>query len=155
VAGAQPSLPPDTRNDDFSGRRFRLYVTAVALLGTPVLAFSVWSLTPPSLLALEPAFWVLCALLVVAEVRPLFTAGAKDANGLALSTSFVFALLLRYGLPVAILVQALATLVADISRRNAPGARPSTSASPRCRGQRRRCRTAAPSRRSTARTSTP
>ena len=121
--GHSTALPAQDDRNDFTGRRsrhFRMYVSAVALLGLPVLAVNVSSLSLGVLLGLEPAFWALCALLVLAELRPLFTAGAKDANGLLLSTSFVFALLLRYGVPVAILVQALATLVADISRRKAP-----------------------------------
>jgi diguanylate cyclase (GGDEF)-like protein len=116
-------VPPQDSRNDFTGRRdlhFRLYVGLVVLLGLPVLGFSVWCLEPSSLLSLEPAFWALCALLVLTEFRPLFTAGVRDANGLQLSTSFVFALLLRYGLPIAIVVQAIATIVADISRRKAP-----------------------------------
>ncbi len=113
---------PDYRND-FSGRRdrrFRLYVTAVTVLGLSVLPLALLSLTPRTVLALEPAVWALCALLVLTEVRPLFTAGARDVNGLHLSTSFVFALLLGFGLPLAIVVQAVATVIADISRRKAP-----------------------------------
>lgn len=123
AAGHSTALPAQDDRNDFTGRRsrhFRMYVSAIALLGLPVLAVNVSSLSLGVLLGLEPAFWALCALLVLAELRPLFTAGAKDANGLLLSTSFVFALLLRYGVPVAILVQALATLVADISCRKAP-----------------------------------
>ena len=122
MAAPSPVLPQDTRND-FSGRRdrhFRVYVSVVSVLGLCALPLSLLSLRPSTVLGLEPAFWALCALLVLTEVRPIFTAGARDANGLQLSTSFVFALLLRYGLPIAIVVQALATLVADVSRRKAP-----------------------------------
>ena len=118
-----PSAPVQDDRNDFTGRRdrhFRLYVVLVALCGLPVLLVAARSLTASSLRALEPAVWVLCALLVLAEVRPLFTAGAKDANGLSFSTAFVFALLLRSGLPIAVLVQAVGTLAADISRRKAP-----------------------------------
>ncbi|MCY7364851.1 MAG: EAL domain-containing protein [Frankiaceae bacterium] len=117
------SLVPEDDRNDFAGRRdlaFRVYVAAVSLSGLAVLVLAALSLDPASVLGLEPAFWALCALLLVAEVRPLFTAGARDANGLALSTSFVFALLLRYGLPISVLVQAVATTVADVSRRKAP-----------------------------------
>ena len=117
------SLVPEDDRNDFAGRRdlaFRVYVGAVSLSGLTVLVLAALSLDPASVLGLEPAFWALCALLLVAEVRPLFTAGARDANGLALSTSFVFALLLRYGLPISVLVQAVATTVADVSRRKAP-----------------------------------
>jgi len=122
VAAGVSLVPEDDRND-FAGRRdlaFRVYVGAVSLSGLTVLVLAALSLDPASVLGLEPAFWALCALLLVAEVRPLFTAGARDANGLALSTSFVFALLLRYGLPISVLVQAVATTVADVSRRKAP-----------------------------------
>jgi diguanylate cyclase (GGDEF)-like protein len=122
VAAPSPVPPQDPRND-FSGRRdrhFRMYVTVVTVVGLAVLPLSLLRLTPQDVLSLEPAFWALCALLVLTEVRPIFTAGARDANGLQLSTSFVFALLLRYGLPIAIVVQALATVVADVSRGKAP-----------------------------------
>ena len=117
------SLVPEDDRNDFVGRRdlaFRGYVAAVSLSGLVVLVLALRSLDAASVLGLEPAFWVVCALLVVAELRPLFTSGARDANGLALSTSFVFALLLRYGLPISVLVQAVATTVADVSRRKAP-----------------------------------
>ncbi len=117
------SLVPEDDRNDFAGRRdlaFRVYVATVSLGGLTVLVLAALSLDLASVLSLEPAFWALCALLLVAEVRPLFTAGARDANGLALSTSFVFALLLRYGLPISVLVQAVATVVADVSRRKAP-----------------------------------
>jgi len=122
VAAGVSLVPEDDRND-FAGRRdlaFRAYVAAVSTAGLVVLALAARTLDVASILGLEPAFWALCALLLVAELRPLFTAGARDANGLALSTSFVFALLLRYGLPIAVLVQAVATTVADVSRRKAP-----------------------------------
>ncbi len=122
MAAPSPVLPPDSRND-FTGRRerlFRRYVAAVSVVGLALLPVSVMCLRPGEVLSLEPAFWALCALLVLTEVRPIFTAGARDQNGLQLSTSFVFALLLRYGLPIAILVQALATIVADVARRKAP-----------------------------------
>ena len=112
----------DTRND-FSGRRdalFRCYVSAVVVAGAVLLALQVQALDASALVHLKPAFWALCGLLLLAELRPMFTAGARDANGLVLSTTFVFALLLRFGLPVAVLMQALATVVADIARRKAP-----------------------------------
>ena len=107
----------------FRGRQdaaFRSYAALVSLTGFAVLGLCVGSLDPGDLGGLEPAFWAACALLVAAELRPLFTAGARDSNGLVLSTAFVFALVLRYGLPVAVLVQALAVVLSDLSRRKAP-----------------------------------
>ena len=99
---------------------FRLCVWAVSLSGVALLLLAAASLDVGQMLSLEPAFWALCALLLAAEVRPLFTAGARDSNGLSVSTAFVFALMLRYGLPVAILVQALAVVISDVSRGKAP-----------------------------------
>ncbi len=98
---------------------FRSYVAAVSLAGVVVLARAATRLDLGALVRLEPAFWAACALLVVAELRPLFTAGARDANGLVLSTAFVFAIMLRYGLPAAVLVQAVAVVLSDLSRRKA------------------------------------
>ena len=109
--------------NDFGGSHdlgFRLFVWAVSLSGLALLLLAAASLDVGQLLSLEPAFWALCALLLAAEVRPLFTAGARDSNGLSVSTAFVFALMLRYGLPVAILVQALAVVIGDVSRGKAP-----------------------------------
>ena len=99
---------------------FRLYVTLVALGGAVVLVLSCLALDWSAVLAMEAAFWAVCALLVGAELRPLFTAGARDPNGHVLTTAFVFALLLRYGLPTAVLVQALATTASDLTRGKAP-----------------------------------
>ncbi len=117
------SSAPDMSLDVFRGRHdaaFRASVAVFTLSGLAVLLLSALSLDPSAVLDLEPAFWVVCALLFAAELRPLFTAGARDANGLVLSTAFVFALMLRYGLAVAVVVQALAVVLSDLSRHKHP-----------------------------------
>ena len=122
AAPAAPVGPADVRND-FRGRHhrsFQAYVAVVALAGIALLLHSISALAVADVLGLEPAFWVVFSLLLLAELRPLFTAGARDANGLVLSTCLVFAVQLRYGLPVALLVQALATAISDASRGKAP-----------------------------------
>ena len=113
----------DAVRNTFSASRelpFRIYVTVVALGGAVVLGWAAAALEWSSVLGMEAAFWAVCALLVGAELRPLFTAGARDPNGHVLTTAFVFALLLRYGLPVAVLVQAIATTASDVPRGKAP-----------------------------------
>jgi diguanylate cyclase (GGDEF)-like protein len=95
------------------------WVAAVTVAGLAVLVSLLTTLPWGALHHLGPAFWVVCLLVAFGELRPLFTAGAKDANGLAVSTAFVFALLLHYGLPTALLLQALATLVSDATHRKA------------------------------------
>ena len=123
MGSPQATPRAEQARNDFAGRHdvgFRLVVLAVGLGGLTVLLLAGAAVDLGALLRLEPAFWVVCALLLAAELRPLFTAGARDSNGLSLSTAFVFALLLRYGLPVAVLVQALAVVISDVARGKAP-----------------------------------
>ncbi len=115
-------LPGDARNS-FSARRalpFRALVVAVLTGGVLVLVHALLAVDMGDLLGMEPAFWAVCLLLLCAELRPLFPAGARDPNGHVLTTAFVFALLLRYDLPIAVLVQATATTLTDLSRGKAP-----------------------------------
>ncbi|MDP9182561.1 MAG: EAL domain-containing protein [Actinomycetota bacterium] len=100
-------------------RTFRLFVLAVIVLGGAVLAAVLATSDLASLLHLESACWVAAGLLLVGEVRPLFIPGARDVNGVVLSTAFVFAMLLRYDLTVALLLQVLAVLISDVRRRKA------------------------------------
>lgn len=116
-----PTVPEASR-DAFTGRRarpFQLYVAAVTVCGLATLVTIASTLDLDSVLSLRPAFWTVCALLVVAELRPLVTSGGREATGYVLTTAFVFALLLRLGLPVAVLVQALATAGIELSRGKA------------------------------------
>ena len=113
---------PDPLDSTRAARRleFSGWVAACVLAGAGVLVHAAAQLGPSTLLAMEPAFWSLCGLLLLAELRPLLTAGARDPNGHLLTSAFVFAVLLRYGLPAAVVVQALATTAVDLSRRRAP-----------------------------------
>jgi diguanylate cyclase (GGDEF)-like protein len=108
--------------NEFHGTRdgaFRTLVAAVVLAGVLLLAAAVLQVDLQTVRRLEPAFWAACAMLVAAEVRPLVTAGARDSNGHLLSTTFVFAVLLRYGLPAALVVQAVAVILSDVPRGKA------------------------------------
>ena len=120
--GAVRGAAGDGDRNSFSARRevpFRLTVLAIVVGGLLVLAAAAGRLDAATVLGMQPAFWAVCALLVGVELRPLFTAGARDPNGHLLTSAFVFALLLRYGLDVAVLVQAVATTAIDLSRRKA------------------------------------
>ncbi len=115
-------VPPDPRNSmrGVHDRAFRAWIVAVAALGMLVLVVVLlreqWSAVPQ----LGPAFFVLGGLLLISELRPLFTAGGRDANGVVLSITFAFALLLRYDLGIALALQALAVLLSDSANRKAP-----------------------------------
>jgi diguanylate cyclase (GGDEF)-like protein len=98
---------------------FTLYVATVTAAGLIFTLDRVRHLQPADLRQMGPAFLMAAALLVAGELRPLFTPGSKDQNGVPTSTTFVFALLLHWGLGVAILLQAVATVVADRTNRKA------------------------------------
>ncbi len=123
-SSARPLGRPPSRSDrnSFSARRqlpFRASVLAIVVGGLVVLSGAAARLDASTVLGMHPAFWAVCALLLGVELRPLLTAGARDPNGHLLTSAFVFALLLRYGLDVAVIVQAVATTAIDLSRRKA------------------------------------
>ncbi len=110
----------DPRNALQGARRRPLQglVAGAGLVGGGLLTFSLLHLDLMNT-RLEPAFWLICGLLLLTEARPLFTGATSDTNGLTVSTAFVFAVLLRYGLPAALSLQALSTLVAEVSKHRA------------------------------------
>ncbi len=99
---------------------FRSFVLSVILLGWGGLGLVLYQGDVPSLMHLEAACWVAGGLLLVGEMRPLFFPGSRDVNGVVLSTAFVFAMLIRYDLTVALLLQTVAVLLTDAMRRKAP-----------------------------------
>jgi diguanylate cyclase (GGDEF)-like protein len=97
-----------------------VYLGVVAGLGLILIALLVASASARELrdLVEQPAFWMILALVVVGELRPIFTAGGPEPTGIALSTTFTFAALLVFGLPAAVTVQAVATVAAGVVRRS-------------------------------------
>ncbi|HEX8002134.1 MAG TPA: EAL domain-containing protein [Mycobacteriales bacterium] len=96
---------------------FTLYLATVTACGLLYSLSEVRHLQPSDVRTMGAAFLMAAALLVVGELRPLFT--GRDQNGVATSTTFVFALLLHWGIGVAVLMQAVATVVADRTNRKA------------------------------------
>ncbi len=64
-----------------------------------------------------PLFWVLAALVVFGELRPVVVSASALAGGTPASAMFSFAVLLHYGLPVAVLQQAVAIIVSGLLNR--------------------------------------
>jgi diguanylate cyclase (GGDEF)-like protein len=116
------STAADPRNVFSSPREtvFRAYVGSVAITGlllvVGVVARSDLGTAVPHMGA---AFFVVAGLLLLGEFRPLLTAGSRDENGVVLSTAFVFAVLLRYDLPVALALQVVAVVISDSTKRKA------------------------------------
>ena len=63
----------------------------------------------------DAEFWVLALLVLVGELFPIQVHGQVGEE--TFSTPFAFALLLAYGLPEAVAVQVVASLIADVARR--------------------------------------
>jgi diguanylate cyclase (GGDEF)-like protein len=95
------------------------YLGVVTLLGFALLAGQVAQLSSSDFAVMRASLIVVAALVVVGEVRPLVIAG-MDVNGVSTSTAFIFALLLHEGLPMALLMQTAAIVVADLTYRRAP-----------------------------------
>ena len=71
-------------------------------------------------LAGQQLFWVLAALAVLGELRPIVTPGKSRPDAGVASVTFCFAALLYWGLPVAAGLLAVSTLFVALSRRKAP-----------------------------------
>jgi diguanylate cyclase (GGDEF)-like protein len=99
--------------------KFWAYVGTVIAAGATLVAFQLKGLAPHDFTVMGGAFIVVAVLLVLGELRPLVTAGSPDENGVNIATAFVFALLLHWGLAVALLMQMVATIVADMMRHKA------------------------------------
>ncbi len=100
--------------------KFWSYVGTVIGLGGALVALQLNTLSFHDFSFMGSAFIVVAVLLVLGELRPLVTAGSPDASGVNISTAFVFALMLHWGLAVALLMQTIATIIADTMRRKAP-----------------------------------
>ena len=99
---------------------FAAYLGAVSLVGWTALVVMAASVEGAGIVGLltHPAFWLVMGLVLFGEIRPLLAPGG-DSVGIALSTSFSFAVLLHMGVPAAVVLQALATLIAGVVRRKA------------------------------------
>jgi diguanylate cyclase (GGDEF)-like protein len=67
----------------------------------------------------QPLFWIMASLIVFGELRPIITPGSNVDTGATTSTAFTFAVLMYLGLPVAVFLQAMATIIAGIFERRA------------------------------------
>jgi diguanylate cyclase (GGDEF)-like protein len=93
------------------------YIALVTLAGWCLIGWSVSRLSWPDLPAMGSGFALMATFVLLAEIRPLLVAGSPDSNGVTITTCFVFAMLFHWGLPIAILLQAVATLVGDRAQR--------------------------------------
>jgi diguanylate cyclase (GGDEF)-like protein len=100
-------------------RPIDLYVGLVNLGGAVVL---VVLLTDPraSIPLSAPAFWVLSGCLLAGELFPISLGSEPNSPEVTTSTAFTYALMLAFGTPAAVVVQAACTLVTEVLHRKPP-----------------------------------
>ena len=67
----------------------------------------------------HPLFWLVAALIVVGEMRPIVTPGRSNTEAPVASLTFSFAALLFWGFGVAMVLRATATLAMGLAQRKA------------------------------------
>jgi diguanylate cyclase (GGDEF)-like protein len=95
--------------------RLHRYTTPVTVVGWVALAVLLATARGHLIDPDDPAFWVFAGFVTFGEMRPIRVVG--NAGELAVSTTFILALMLSYGTATAVLVQAVASLVADVAMR--------------------------------------
>jgi diguanylate cyclase (GGDEF)-like protein len=94
------------------------YLSTVSVLGAAALVATIVTtdLTVVSRMSTASAVALLTCLglVVLAELRPVFGVRTRDAVGVSLAATFVFSLLLHFGVLPAMLLNALATLLAGL-----------------------------------------
>jgi diguanylate cyclase (GGDEF)-like protein len=114
--------PNNTRNT-VPRRGSPLWVYFVSVIGAGVVAFALalsrLNSTDVHEVFKSPVFWILTAFIVLGELRPIITPGSNETNAASVSTLFAFATLLYAGLPLAAILQAVATVACGILHRRA------------------------------------
>ncbi|MEV8633415.1 EAL domain-containing protein [Streptosporangium sp. NPDC051023] len=114
--------PNDTRDTGPRvGSPLWTYLAAVTTLGILAFVLAQWLISPVQFAPLvhSPLFWMLAVLVVLGELRPVMLSSSMTVGGTYPSTMFTFAALLHYGLPVAVLMQAVGIVVNNAVTRKA------------------------------------
>jgi diguanylate cyclase (GGDEF)-like protein len=72
---------------------------------------------PREVVAAGTGFWVLLGFMLLGELRPVVASGRTDPNGVILATAFHFAVLLHWGLRLALVGVVVSALFGDLFRR--------------------------------------
>ncbi len=89
------------------------------MAGLAVFAWAMTRLSGLQDLVRHPLFWVIAALVVVGDMRPIVTPGRSGAESPVASLTFSFAALLYWGFPVAVLLKATSSLAVGLAQRKA------------------------------------
>ncbi|MFI7449066.1 putative bifunctional diguanylate cyclase/phosphodiesterase [Nonomuraea sp. NPDC049714] len=114
--------PTDTRDTGPRvGTPLWAFLAGVIVIGFTALVVALLRLDTTGLVELgrTALFWVVTALVILGELRPVMVSSAAAVGGTYPSAMFTFAVLLHYGLPVAVLLQAVAIAVNGVATRKA------------------------------------
>jgi len=112
--------PNDTRDiGPRVGSPLWIHMTTVTAAGLAVFAWAMTRLSGLPNLVHHPLFWVIAALVVVGDMRPIITPTKSGAESPVASLTFSFAALLYWGFPVAVLVKATSSLAVGLAQRKA------------------------------------
>jgi diguanylate cyclase (GGDEF)-like protein len=112
--------PNDTRDiGPRVGSPLWIHMTSVTLAGLAVFAWAMTRLSGLHDLVPHPLFWVIAALVVVGDMRPIVTPGRSGTESPVASLTFGFAALLYWGFPVAVLLKATSSLAVGLAQRKA------------------------------------
>jgi diguanylate cyclase (GGDEF)-like protein len=113
--------PHDTRDiGPRVGSPLWIHMTSVTVAGFGVFAWAMTRLSGLPQLVRHPLFWVIAALIVVGELRPIVAPGRTGAESPVASLTFSFAALLYWGFPVAVLLRATSGLAVGLAQGKAP-----------------------------------
>ena len=113
--------PNDTRDiGPRVGSPLWIHMTSVTVAGFAVFVWAMLHLSGLPELVRHPLFWVIAALIVVGELRPIVAAGANGAESPVAALTFSFAALLYWGFPVAVLLRVTSCLIVGLAQRKAP-----------------------------------
>jgi diguanylate cyclase (GGDEF)-like protein len=94
-----------------------LYVAAVTSVGLSMFVALLVLARPTEIDVRSGALWLFASFAILGELFPIKVARDHEEEEITTSTTFVFALLLSSGTVVAVVVQAIASLIGDISRK--------------------------------------
>jgi len=113
--------PTDTRDiGPRIGSPLWIHMAVVTAVGAAVFAISVYRMLHLSSLIMHPLFWVLAGMVVLGEIWPIVTPGRSSLEAPVASVTFSFAALIAWGLPIAVLLRAPATMLIMLAKRKAP-----------------------------------
>ena len=112
--------PTDTRDiGPRVGSPLWIYFTSVTVAGAVIFGLAMTRLAGISDCVTHPLFWVVAAMVVLGDVWPIVTPGKSRSEAPRASVTFIFAVLIVWGLPVALLLQVSSTMLTFLCKRKA------------------------------------